>query len=84
MGHETGRVRGKFFVLGIEKHGRGSNGLKIRLGAVSGSDKENAENCMYHKYTPSGSIEMFVDNPPAEAFFTLGKTVYVDFTEAPE
>lgn len=75
-------VRGKFFVIGHEKW-PGQDGTKIKLGAVSGSDKENQENVMFHKYTPSGTIEMFVNNPPAEAFFALGKVVYVDFTEAP-
>lgn len=78
------RVRGKFFVLGFEKpNGINSPGTKIKLGAVSASDPEKTENCMYHKYTPSGSIEMWVDNPEAEQFFVLGQEIYVDFTKAP-
>ena len=71
------KVRGKFFVLGLEKYSK--DGTKIKLGAVSASDKENAENCMYHKYTPSGTIEIYVNNPPAEEFFVLGRELYVDF-----
>lgn len=76
------RVRGKFFVLSLKTTHRGS-GTQIELGAVSPSDKEKSENNIYHKYTPSASVSMFVDNPEAEAFFTLGKSLYVDFTEAP-
>ena len=78
------RVRGKFFVLGLEKNGPKQNGTTIRLGAVSASDPEKKENCMYHQYSPSGEIKMWVDNPVAEQFFTLGKEVYVDFTAAPQ
>ena len=85
-------VRGKFFVIGLEKscpqgaekdYKKYSAGTTIKLGAVSASDNEKSENSMFHKYTPSGSISMFVDNPSAEAFFELGKVIYVDFSEAP-
>lgn len=77
------RVRGKFFVLSVSKSAPKQAGSLIKLGAVSATDSKCAEDDFYHKYTPSGSIEMYVDNPSAEAFFTIGKTVYVDFTEAP-
>lgn len=77
------QVRGKFFVLAISKNGPKSQGSLIKLGAVSVSDQAKSENNMYHRYTPSGSIEMFVDNPGAEEFFSIGKTVYCDFSEAP-
>jgi len=76
-------VRGKFFVLGIEQQMYNSSVVKIKLGAVSASDSEKSENTMFHKYTPSGTIELQIDNPPASEFFKLGKTVYVDFSEAP-
>lgn len=75
-------VRGKSFVLGLQKMSKGP-GTTIKLGAVSASDKERSENNIYHKHTPSGSIEMYVDNPHAEEFFTIGRVVYVDFSEAP-
>jgi hypothetical protein len=77
------KVRGKFLVLGVEVQQHGS-GRKIKFGAVSVSDNEKSENNMYHKYTPSGEITMYVDNPSAEEFFVLGDTVYVDFTKAPK
>ena len=75
-------VRGKFFVLGIRRQPH-SSGSQIELGAVSATDNEQSENTMYHRYTPSGTISLFIDNPAAEAFFSLGRTVYVDFSEAP-
>jgi hypothetical protein len=40
------------------------------------------ENQRYHKYTPNGSIEMTIDNPPASEQFEPGKQFYVDFTQA--
>ena len=78
-------VRGKFFVIGHERW-PGQDGTKIKLSAVVAyaSDKENIENRMFHKHTPSGTIEMYVNNPDAETFFTLGKSIYVDFTETPK
>jgi hypothetical protein len=77
------QVRGKFFVLSISKSSPQGAGSTIRLGAVGASEKEKSENNLYHRYTPSGNVDMFVDNPAAEAFFSIGKTVYVDFSEAP-
>jgi hypothetical protein len=38
------------------------------------------ENDRFHKYTPSGSIRIAVDNP--SVVFEPGKFYYVDFTEA--
>lgn len=37
------------------------------------------ENDRFHKYTPSGAIEITVDNPNVN--FVPGKFYYVDFTE---
>ena len=78
-------VRGKFFVLSHKRYDARPDGpVTVELGAVSASDKEKSENNLYHTYTPSGSITIQIDNPPAAAFFTLGKYVYVDFTDAPK
>lgn len=77
------QVRGKFFVMGVKRHYQTGTDCEITLGAVSASDKEASENNLYHKFTPSGEIRLQVNNPAAAEFFTLGKTVYVDFTEAP-
>lgn len=82
-------VRGKFFVLSIKQNkpagmkNYGDVGSEITLAAVGASEIEKSENNLFHKYTPSGEIKLTVDNPPAQEFFTLGKVVYVDFSEAP-
>jgi hypothetical protein len=74
-------VRAKFRVQSIETFSAGSEGpVRIKFMAVSAEGVE--ENRRYHKYTPSGEIAITVDNPPAAAFFTVGKYVYVDFSEA--
>lgn len=75
------KVRGKFFVIGIRKDRyQPAAPATIELAAVSASDKEKAENCMFHKYTPFGEIKMQIDNPPASSVFELGQEFYVDFT----
>jgi hypothetical protein len=43
---------------------------------TNGSD----ENKTFWKYTPSGKIEMQIDNPEAFKMFEVGKEYYVDFT----
>jgi len=40
------------------------------------------EDAQFHKYTPSGKLEMFVTNPNVLAKMELGKSYYVDFTPA--
>lgn len=43
-------------------------------------DETLPEDQRYSKFTPSGKLEMVVDNPPALAQFTVGQTYYIDFT----
>jgi hypothetical protein len=42
------------------------------------------ENERYHRYTPSGSLKISVDNPPVLEMFrsSLGKAYYLDFSPA--
>lgn len=42
------------------------------------------ENKTWAKYTPGGKIELTIDNPQAYDYFELGKTYFVDFSDAPE
>ena len=42
------------------------------------------EDRRYHKATPSGKIEMLVDNPTAIAEFTIGRQFYIDFIPVDE
>lgn len=51
----------------------------VRLTAITGTSEENKT---FWKYTPNGTIEMSIDNPPASALFEPGKAYYVDFSEA--
>lgn len=44
-------------------------------------DNLTEENARFTKYTPSGEITMYVDNPTALAQFQFGKFYYVDFIE---
>ena len=48
-----------------------------RLSAVCTDD--TSENERFHKYTPSGTIEIYVDNPSVR--FELGKYYRVEFSE---
>jgi hypothetical protein len=74
-------VRAKFTVQSIKRDSwdQGRSG-EVTLSAVY--DQTTEENRRYAKATPSGSITMRVDNPPALEVFELGKTFYVDFTPA--
>lgn len=77
-------VRGKFIVTRVsETNWLAPGGRIVELGAVY-KDPKSEENTMYHAATPSGKIEMTVDNPAAAEFFQLNRTVYVDFSPAPK
>ncbi len=73
-------VRGKFQVYSIEKFASGS-GVQITL--YPQYDTSIEEDRRFAKATPSGSIKMYVDNPTASDYLTVGKYFYVDFTEVP-
>lgn len=73
-------VRGKFQVHSITSNHWNKESKTIKLSAVYDNGIE--ENAKYAKATPSGSIEIQIDNPPAAEFFELGKYVYVDFSDA--
>lgn len=55
----------------------GKNAEIVRLVAVS--DPQNKE---WAKWTPSGTIEMQIDNPSALDQFQVGGYYFVDFTRA--
>ena len=60
------------------------SGRILVFGAVY--DDGTPENQRFSKSTPSGTIEMQVDNPSALEWFEIGKSYYVDFvpTQAPQ
>jgi len=74
-------VRGKFRLSQVTANA-GTTGQSFVFNAVSADGVP--ENERFHQYTPSGSLTMFVDNPPAQTFFQLGKSYYLDFTEVPD
>lgn len=73
-------VRAKFKLNAITKHDGNQTAQTFVFGAVSADNVE--ENKRFHKYTPSGQLTMYVDNPPAQEFFGLGKSYYLDFSNA--
>lgn len=73
-------VRAKFNVQKVTHVSWNKEARIVELGAVY--DQSTPENERYSKATPSGTITMQIDNPPAAEQFEIGKTFYVDFTEA--
>ncbi len=71
-------VRGKFRVTSIKHVDWNPEVRVIELMAVSNDG--TPENDRFHKFTPSGTITMTVDNPPAAEQLKLGHAFYVDFT----
>lgn len=71
-------VRAKFRLSQITTNA-GTPGQNFVFNAVTADGVP--ENERFHKYTPSGQLTMYVDNPPAQEFFQLGKDYYLDFSE---
>ena len=75
------RVRAKFQVQRISQVSWDPQVREVTLGAVCA--RSIPEDQKFAQCTPSGTLVMMIDNPPAAESFVLGKCVYVDFTEAP-
>jgi hypothetical protein len=71
-------VRAKFTVPEIRQHA-GCVATTIVLRPQY--DQTIGEDKRFAKATPSGEVTMYVDNPPAQAFFELGKAYYLDFSK---
>jgi hypothetical protein len=73
-------VRAKMKVASItEQHW--TKGKVVKLQAEY--DATIPEDQRFAQATPSGSMEMHIDNPAALAQFELGKDYYLDFTPVP-
>jgi len=70
-------VRAKFQVSSVTNHA-GWGGKTVVLSPQY--DMAIPEDQRYAKATPSGKIEMTIDNPPAADQLKLGEFFYVDFT----
>jgi hypothetical protein len=74
------RTRAKFQCLSVTDHGWNKT---VKLQVVY-SRKEGEENYDFTKATPSGTIEMTIDNPVAAVQFKPQSYYYVDFQECSE
>jgi hypothetical protein len=74
------RVRAKFRCISATRtaHMPDQENLPVTYRFQPMYDDSVPEDQRYARYTPSGSLEMLVDNPGVE--FELGRDYYLDFT----
>lgn len=74
------KVRAKFFVNAIEQYAAPADSGSVKLIANNSKEGDNKD---WSLYTPSGSIQMMITNPPAFDFFRQAlkdkSAIYVDF-----
>lgn len=70
------KVRCKMRLTGITPIYEGHTTKKFHFEAVCADGVP--ENERFHKYTPSGHIELTVDNPAVESLWKLGECYYFD------
>lgn len=73
-------IRAKFSVESVTEFSYGDKKATLRAIYSNGKPEDN----QFAKATPSGTIEITVDNPDTRDFLKPGKSYYVDFTQAPE
>ena len=71
-------VRAKFSCISITKYTYPGSTVTL----IPVYDHTIPEDVRYAKATPSGTIQLMIDNPPAEEHFQLGQAYYVDFAKA--
>ena len=73
-------IRAKFFVTSVELFASPADSGSVKLTATNKKDGDNTD---WSKWTPSGSVQMYITNPSAFEFFkdamNGNKTIYVDF-----
>lgn len=75
------RVRAKFRVISETRFTNSDDGARqIRFQPMY--DPDLPEDQRYAKYTPSGNLELHVDNPAVQ--FEVGRDYYLDFTPVDE
>lgn len=72
------RVTEKTSIAPWASDGSGKPTCRVKLSAVGGPDNKS-----WAAATPSGQVEMHIDNPEAYDAFKLGEFYFVDFTAAP-
>jgi hypothetical protein len=73
------KIRSKFTVTSVEEFSYG--GKRAKLNAQYSNTPEDNQ---FAKATPSGQIEITVDNPLTKDYLKPGKSFYVDFIEIHE
>lgn len=73
-------VRAKFQVTKVAKTTYG----QVEVTLSPQYDTSIPEDARFAKATPSGTIQLLIDNPSASDFLELGKFFYVDFSEVPK
>lgn len=74
-------VIAKFRCNSIELYSSEPGGnRRVKLSPVGAAPNASEEDKAFWKYTPSGAIELHIDNPPASELFEIGKTYYVRFS----
>lgn len=76
------KVRAKFRCESVRPIGGGvvdNSTVQVRLSAVTDGSEENK---VFWKYTPAGTLEMQIDNPPASDLFKEGQEYYIDIQPA--
>lgn len=75
------QLKCKFSANSVTNFGGGSQ--EVKLAAVYDS-LNNEENNQFSQATPSGSLEMYIDNPSAIGFIKPGRDYFLYIEEAPE
>ncbi|MBD2005624.1 MULTISPECIES: hypothetical protein [Cyanophyceae] len=70
-------VRAKFKVTSITQFE--FDAIKVEMNPVYGDSPENQQ---FWKATPTGKIEMQINNPDTTSLFAVGAEYYVDFSKA--
>ena len=74
------KVRAKFRCNSIELFSSERYGnQRVKLAPVTPGPNATEEDKAFWRYTPSGSLEMNIDNPGAAALFEVGEAYYVTF-----
>ncbi len=76
-------VRAKFRVQSITKTTAWQSSV-VETSAVKLAAVSDELNKSWSKWTPSGTIDMQINNPDALDAFKVGQTYFVDFVEAPQ
>lgn len=76
--------RAKMKLESVTRYASFPDAAQCKFNAISIKDGDIPENEHFAKYTPSGSIELAINNPLITDNLVLGQIYYVDFLETPK